>query len=139
MINLPIGKVFEAVIDWLTDNLDPVFDAISFILTQLIEAFEAGLLFVPSIILIILLAALAWWIAGRGVGLFTLIGMFVVDGMGIWDQTMATLALAPIRSAPALNMANATSRVRMPPLAFTCMVCPTTWRIRRTSSACAPG
>ncbi len=93
MINIPIGKVFEVIIDWLTDNFDPLFDAISYVLTEMIGIFESGLLVIPSYIMIVILAALAWWLAGRGVGIFTLVGMFVVDGMGIWDKTMTTLAL----------------------------------------------
>ena len=93
MIDLRIGKLFEVIIDWLTQNLDAVFDIITLILSGVLSAFEEVLMFVPSYILIVLLAALAWWVAGRGVGIFTLVGLFIVDGMGLWTQTIATLAL----------------------------------------------
>jgi glycine betaine/proline transport system permease protein len=43
--------------------------------------------------MIIVLAALAWGVAGRGVGLFALVGFFLIDGMGLWAPTMQTLAL----------------------------------------------
>src|SRR5581483_4746162 len=44
----------------------------------------------------------------------------------------------PRRFAPASSMASASSRVRMPPAAFTPVLSPTTWRRRRTSSTVAP-
>jgi glycine betaine/proline transport system permease protein len=56
--------------------------------------------------MVLLLAALAWWVASRGVAIFTLIGMALLSeieisllgiqfvfGMGYWTMTMQTLAL----------------------------------------------
>ncbi len=93
MIDLHIGQGVEFIIDWLTNNLGPFFDLISTVLTAIITAFEAGLDFVPAIVMIIALALLAWRLAGRGVAIFTVIGLLVVDSMGFWTQTMSTLAL----------------------------------------------
>src|SRR5260370_39434744 len=53
-------------------------------------------------------------------------------------STMAMLELAPIRVAPAATMARKSSRVRMPPAAFTPISGPTTCRISATSWAVAP-
>src|SRR5690606_33624366 len=52
--------------------------------------------------------------------------------------TMATLALAPMRLAPALTMASTPAASRTPPDAFTPSSSPTTARIRATSSTVAP-
>ncbi|MBD3401742.1 ABC transporter permease subunit [candidate division GN15 bacterium] len=93
MIDLNIGDYIEAFIDWLTANFDPLFDLISAVATFLIDAFEAGLLFIPAWIIIIVVSGIAWWIAGRGVGIFSLVGLFLVDSMGLWAEGMATLAL----------------------------------------------
>jgi glycine betaine/proline transport system permease protein len=93
MINLHIGEGVEIVIDWLTNNFGPLFDLIATVLTAIITAFEAGLDFIPAIVMMILLALAAWRLAGRGVAIFTLVGLFVVDSMGLWAQTMSTLAL----------------------------------------------
>lgn len=93
MINLHIGDAIEIIIDWLTNNFGPVFDLISTVLTAIITAFESALNFIPAIVMIIILALLAWRLAGRGVAIFTLIGLLVVDSMGFWAETMSTLAL----------------------------------------------
>lgn len=92
MISINIGSVVEAIIDWLTVHLGPFFDVLSAILDGIMTGFEHVLLFLPALVMIVLLAALAWWIAGRGVGVFTLLGMFLVDAMGYWQETMVTLA-----------------------------------------------
>ena len=51
---------------------------------------------------------------------------------------MATEAEVPSLVAPAAIIAWASSRLRMPPAAFTPISGPTTWRMRRTSSIVAP-
>ncbi len=92
-VHLPIGKFFEVVIQWLTDNFKPAFDVISTSLDWAITAFEHVLLFLPSWLMILLLVALAFWIAGRGLAVFTLVGFFLVASMNLWPATMETLAL----------------------------------------------
>lgn len=92
MISINIGTVVEAIIDWLTVHLGPFFDVLSAILDGIMGGFEHALLFLPALVMIVLFAALAWWIAGRGVGIFTLLGLFLVDAMGYWEETMVTLA-----------------------------------------------
>jgi len=93
MIDLKIGKTIEVIINWLTVHLSGVFEAITTGLTGIISAFDAILLFLPALVMVVLFAALAWWIAGRGVGIFSLIGLWLVYNMGFWDETMVTLSL----------------------------------------------
>jgi len=92
MININIGAPVEAIIDWLTVHMGPFFDVLSTVLDAIMNGFEHGLLFLPALVMIVLLAALAWWIAGRGVAIFTLLGLFLVAAMGYWEETMVTLA-----------------------------------------------
>lgn len=92
MIDLNIGSVVEAVIDWLTINLEPVFDALSAMLDTMMDGFEGTLLFPPTVVTILLLSILAWWIAGRGVGIFSVIGLLLIESMGYWEETMVTLS-----------------------------------------------
>ncbi len=93
MIDLDVGGYIEIVIDWLTENLSALFDAISLIVTTVIGGFEAALMWVPYLIIIVLFTALAWWLVGRGIAAFTLIGLFLIESMGFWGDTMVTLAL----------------------------------------------
>jgi glycine betaine/proline transport system permease protein len=101
-----IGGWFEAFIDWLKNNFEPVFDAISVVINTTTGALEGALLFLPDYVMVLLLTVLAWWVASRGVAVFTLIGMGLLTGlkvslfgtevaigMGYWTITMQTLAL----------------------------------------------
>ncbi|MDA0745408.1 MAG: proline/glycine betaine ABC transporter permease [bacterium] len=93
MIHLPIGDAFEVFINWLKATCGPFFDLVSAVLASAITVFEAGLLSIPAPVLTGLLALLAWRVAGRGVGLFALLGLFLVQSMNLWTATMETLAL----------------------------------------------
>lgn len=88
-----IGGVFESIIDWLTANLDIVFDVIADVIDALLTGFFNLLMIPHPFLMIALFAAIAWWIAKKGVGIFTLIGFFLIYAMNLWEATMETLAL----------------------------------------------
>ena len=102
MPELDVGALFEAVINWLTDDFDPFFEAISVSISWAVAAVEAVLLFLPSYVVTAMLAGLAWYMARRSVGLFTLFGMLLIDSMGLWTATMETLALVLVSTLLAL-------------------------------------
>ena len=91
--DLPVGDFFEIIINWLTDNLEPFFDAITVTVDGMLTAFEATLLFPYIGIMIALLAGIAWYFCGKGVSLFTVLGFLLIVGMDMWEETMETLAL----------------------------------------------
>ncbi len=87
-----IGPAVEAAVEWLNNSLSPLFDFISVILDSLMVLFENILLFPPDIVMILLLSALAWWLAGRNVGIFSVVGLTLIAAMGYWENTMITLS-----------------------------------------------
>lgn len=93
MIHLNIGGVFESLINWLTNNFEPFFNGISNTVTAAIGAFDKLLLWPPDFVMIIILTVIAFLIARKGVAIFTLLGMLLIDSMGLWHSTMDTLAL----------------------------------------------
>lgn len=104
MIEFKIGEMVEVVIDWLTLNFSGLFDFISATLTAFIEGFEWLLLTVPFYVIIIMFAALAWWLVNRGTAIFTVLGMFLIYSMGFWGDTMTTLALVLTSALVALAL-----------------------------------
>jgi glycine betaine/proline transport system permease protein len=105
-MTLDLGDLFAALIEWLQNNFEPVFDAVTVAIGTTITGLEQALLVLPSWVMILLFTALAWAVASRGVGLFTLVGMTLLEhveftllgvkvafGMGLWSFTMQTLAL----------------------------------------------
>lgn len=90
---IPVGDTFEALINWLTDNLGIVFDGIGNTVTAILSGLKFILLLPHPLLMIVLFTALAWWIAKRGVAVFTVLGMLLIYNMGYWTATMETLSL----------------------------------------------
>lgn len=90
---IPVGDTFESLINWLSDNLDLVFDGIGAAVSGILAGLNFLLLLPHPLLMIALFTALAWWVAKHGVAIFTLLGMLLIDNMGYWDETMETLAL----------------------------------------------
>ncbi|MCI1966588.1 MAG: proline/glycine betaine ABC transporter permease [Oscillospiraceae bacterium] len=93
MIRLPIGDVVETAVDWMTVNWAGFFGGIKLILLWIITSFQTLFNWIPFFIMIPLIAALAWFLAGRGTAIFSVVGLLVIVSIGLWEQTMATLAL----------------------------------------------
>ena len=49
---VPIGQWSKAIIEWLTDNFEWLFDAISLVLKTVIDGTADGLLFLPPLVLL---------------------------------------------------------------------------------------
>jgi glycine betaine/proline transport system permease protein len=90
---LPIAVWVDDFVNWLTTNLEVAFDGVTAILESVVEGMVAGFGFIPSYVFIILLTLLAWKVSNKGIGLFTLIGLFLVDNLGYWEPMLETLAL----------------------------------------------
>jgi glycine betaine/proline transport system permease protein len=91
--DIPVGSFFEAIINWLTTNLDPFFNAVTIVVDTVLTGIEDVLKLPPALIMILLFAGLAWYVASRGLAIFTLLGMLLIKGMHMWPETMDTLAL----------------------------------------------
>ena len=88
MIN--IGKYIETAINWLTENFAPLFDAINVGIGGFIDGFQNILMWIPFYVTIALLAILAWYKSGKGVSIFTILGLLLSWGMGFWNEPMQT-------------------------------------------------
>ncbi|MBX9466638.1 MAG: choline ABC transporter permease subunit [Rhizobium sp.] len=101
---LPIGPLSKSFVDWLTANVDFVFDFIATILSASIDAMlfvlQAPFLddtalesFYP--LFMILLFSLIAWVMRRSLGVvaFTFLGLLLIYNQGYWKETMETLAL----------------------------------------------
>ncbi|MBC2774190.1 choline ABC transporter permease subunit [Rhizobium sp. AQ_MP] len=101
---LPIGPLSKSFVDWLTDNVDFLFDFIATILSASINA----MLFVLQgpfldgtaledfypLAMIALFSVLAWLMRrSLGVAAFTFFGLLLIYNQGYWKETMETLAL----------------------------------------------
>lgn len=91
MIN--IGEYIEMAVEWLTEHGASFFDLLSLGVEGVIDGILCVLLGIPFYITIAILTFLALYKSGRGTGIFTLLGLSLIYGMGFWEETMQTLAL----------------------------------------------
>ncbi|MBP1968982.1 ABC-type proline/glycine betaine transport system permease subunit [Virgibacillus natechei] len=90
---LPLAEWVEAFVDFLTASFGAVFDAITAVIGFITENFVVVLELVPPILLIVVVALLAWWVVSYKLGLFALIGLGLINNLGYWPETLETVAL----------------------------------------------
>ncbi len=90
---LPVGQWMNAVVDWMVDNLAPLFAGIRQVIGALLNGTEDFLLWIPWPVLIIVVAVLMWRVAGWRGAVLSAAGLYLVGSMQLWDRAMTTLAL----------------------------------------------
>ncbi|WP_174733199.1 ABC transporter permease [Mesobacillus harenae] len=90
---LPLGEWIDSLVDWMTATFGGVFDGISDGVEFFVEGIVSGLGFIPSIILIILVSLLAWKVCNWKIALFAILGLFLIDNLGYWEEMLETLSL----------------------------------------------
>lgn len=90
---LPLADWVEAFVDFLTTYFSFVFSLIS----KGVESITTGLVSIlslgPPIVLIIIIAIIAWRVVNLKLGLFSLIGLGLINNLGYWTETIGTLSL----------------------------------------------
>ncbi|TQF00728.1 MAG: proline/glycine betaine ABC transporter permease [Spiribacter salinus] len=92
-IDLPVGDVVEGGVDWVRNNLEGPLDGFAAGVGFLAEGLESMLLFLPDWVLGPIIIAFAWRRVGWRFGAFTALAMLLIAAMGLWQETMQTLAL----------------------------------------------
>ncbi|MGD9017901.1 MAG: proline/glycine betaine ABC transporter permease [Desulfobacterales bacterium] len=90
---IPLDSWVSQFVDWLVDNYRDIFQAIKWPVEQTLNGFDAGLNALPPLLVIAVLALVAWRFSGKGLAIFTLITMIFVGLLGLWEDTMTTLAM----------------------------------------------
>jgi glycine betaine/proline transport system permease protein len=91
--DIPVDRWVTALVDFLLDHAQGLFDAISVALDTLTYGIEEVLLFPPAWLLVALLTGLAWWRTRWRFALFTAASLLLIVGMDLWVDTVVTLAL----------------------------------------------
>jgi len=90
---IPMEEGIEAFNDWLLASIGQYTQFIANIVRNLISDVVDALLWIPSFILMLIITALAWLLANRGVAIFTFIGLLLIHNMGYWEGSMDTITL----------------------------------------------
>jgi glycine betaine/proline transport system permease protein len=91
---IPLGDWVDlAVKNWLVPNFRGAFQAIQWPIRQVLDNVDLLLNAIPMPIFTLAVVLIAWLVASRGVALFSLVSLVLLDLINVWPQTMTTLAM----------------------------------------------
>lgn len=107
---LEIGKVFAAIVDWIEDYLPWLIGIIKAALKGTDAGLASALNAIPPLVMVVILAGLAWWLRSWQFAVFTVIGMLVIMGMrykgdSLWTLAMDTFSLVIVAALIAMIFA----------------------------------
>jgi len=101
---IPIGPWGKAFFEFLTSNFNAIFRGFSNGLNALLGAVVDALLVMPPLVVVVLIALLAWWLQkSRYLAIGVFLGLIFIINQGLWKQTVQTLVL--VVAAAAASMA----------------------------------
>lgn len=101
---LPLDIWTDQAVAWIGTTFGGLLDWIGRLVQGLINGVSDLLLLLPWPLMIALLVAAAWRLAGRGMGLFSALALLVVVSLRLWNEAMATLALVLTSSLLAVGL-----------------------------------
>ncbi|MGD1816724.1 MAG: ABC transporter permease [Pleomorphochaeta sp.] len=94
VINIPLAKAIDSLMDWLLLHLGGFFDVIGAIILHVVQALESLLLFTPWFVIILLVGLAGWKLLGKiSTAITFMLMMFVIGAFGYWELAMRTLSL----------------------------------------------
>ncbi len=90
---IPIRDWISDGVDYLVSEYAAVFDAFSALVYFLVDNFKDGMLALHPAILILIIAAITWKMAGWRMAVFSVLGLLLSENIGLWQAFVETLAL----------------------------------------------
>ena len=90
---IPLDSWVSQFVDWLVDNYRDFFQAIKWPVEQTLNGIDHGLNAIHPLIIIAIMAFLAWKFSSIKVAVFTVITFVLIGLLGLWEDTMTTLAM----------------------------------------------
>lgn len=90
---IPLDTWTESAVDYLTDTYDDLFDFVSDGIEIIVSPLTFALTAPPALLVVAALTAMALYIAGWRIALFTVLGLLFTISLDLWELAMETLAL----------------------------------------------
>jgi len=90
---IPLDKWVQYGIDYLVDNYRDFFQALKMPIEKTLLWFDWLFNYVNPVVMIIIFALLAYKYSGIKLSLFSIFSLVVVGLLGLWSETMTTLAM----------------------------------------------
>lgn len=90
---IPLKDWVDHFVDWIVTNLRGFFMSVKAPIEWVLSSIEHGMSAIPPLILIGIIALIAWQMAGKKLAIGTVISLIFLGLIGIWDDTVITLSL----------------------------------------------
>ena len=90
---IPLDEWIQTAVDWTVLNYRDFFQIIKVPVELSLEGLEWFFSTLPPFVVILLFAVAAWRYTGKRVTVFTVLSFLLVGYLGLWDDTMTTLAM----------------------------------------------
>lgn len=97
---IPIAEMTRAFTEWLTSTFSFLFNPIKDHFGSFMGFTADALSLIPPVVVMLIVGALAFWITGKKFGLaaFSVVGLWLIDNQGLWEQLIYTFNLVLIAS-----------------------------------------
>ncbi|MEV4729140.1 ABC transporter permease subunit [Saccharopolyspora sp. NPDC049426] len=99
---VPIGDWFSTAVEWLNDNIGPLFDFIDLLVKSAVAGLSFALTWLPDLVMVLVFTALALWLRSWRFALFSLIGFGLMVSIEEFEPAMETLSLVLVSSVLAV-------------------------------------
>ncbi|KAF1084421.1 Glycine betaine/L-proline transport system permease protein ProW [Sporotomaculum syntrophicum] len=91
---IPLADWINAIFEVVSFYLSPVLRSSSVLMESIIKQFENILIWPPEVVVMIIVGAIVWKLTNYRLAIFAVFGFLISYGIGVWEETMATIALA---------------------------------------------
>ncbi|GAA3968006.1 glycine betaine/L-proline ABC transporter permease ProW [Allohahella marinimesophila] len=83
----------DVAISWVVENFRVFFQLIKQPVEAALNVFDAALLNISPLLMIVFFGLVAWQLSGIRLGIVTIAGMLIMGAIGAWNEAMTTLSL----------------------------------------------
>lgn len=102
LFTIDLGTPVSSAVDWLTLHLGGLFDAISSVMTTLVNAVLFVLTAPHPLVITVVFTVLAFLARKWGFAAFTVVAFLLIQAMGLWTEAMQSLAVVTVASVLAV-------------------------------------
>ena len=99
---IPLEDWTKSFVDYVESNFRGLFSVVREAIKLFVNTFEAVLTAPPELVMIVIFAALALFLASWRTAVFSVVGFLLVISLGLWGNAMLTLALVLASASVAL-------------------------------------
>ncbi|WP_306316761.1 MULTISPECIES: proline/glycine betaine ABC transporter permease [unclassified Streptomyces] len=96
LFSVDLGTPVSKAVDWLTEHLGGFFDAVTSVVTSLVNAVLHVLTAPHMVVIIVVFTVLAYFARGWIFALYTVGAFLLIQGMGLWTAAMQSLAVVVV-------------------------------------------